>query len=157
MERICPVEGSIRITVRVDNVQTDPDPTAKGCAPGTAGFGGKTSAMRAVTSPAREILKRELPLRAHSDPNPETSADGSGTATLGAVGEGDGDEGGGDELDLDLVGRVEVAGGDDALVHAASNTATEARYVADLIRYPIGSLPASLLGNDRAWIATCRI
>ena len=90
LERTCPVEGSIRIAVRVDSVHTDPDPTANGCAPTTAGFGGNTSAMLATTSPVREICKSELPLRAHNDPNPETSTDGSGTEALSAVGEGEG-------------------------------------------------------------------
>jgi Phosphotransferase enzyme family len=135
LERTCPVEGSIRIAVRVDSVHTDPDPTAKGCAPTTAGFAGNTSAMLATTSPVREICTSELPLRAHNDPNPETSTDGSGTETLSSVGEGEGVVVGvvvG--VGLALCGRAEVAGGDDALEHAASSTAIDARYEAVLIR-----------------------
>jgi hypothetical protein len=132
LARICPVEGSIRITVRVERVHTDPDPTANGCAPATAGFAGNTSAIWATTSPVREICKRELPLRAHRDPKPETSTDGSGTAALRAVGDGEGVAEVG--VGVDGCGCAEVAGGDDALEHAASSTAIDARQVAVLIR-----------------------
>jgi hypothetical protein len=90
--------------------------------------------MLATTSPVREICKSELPLRAHNDPNPETSTDGSGTETLSAVGEGEGVVGVVVGVGLALCGRAEVAGGDDALEHAASSTAIDARYAAVLIR-----------------------
>jgi hypothetical protein len=92
--------------------------------------------MLATTSPEREICKRELPLLAHNEPNPEISTDGSGTETLSAVGEGEGVVVGvvvG--VGLALCGRAEVAGGDDALEHAASSTAIDARYAAVLIRW----------------------
>lgn len=109
--------------------------------------------MRAATAPSREICQSELPLRAHSDPKPATSAEGSGTATPSAVGEGVGDDGEGDELDV--VGCVEVVAEVDAVVHAASSSATEARYVVDLIRFRSGR-SAGLLSNDRAKMVTVR-
>jgi hypothetical protein len=127
LERIWPVEGSIRIAVLVDSVQTDPDPTANVWEPATAGFAGKTSAMWAVTSPVREICQRELPLRAHRDPNPATSAEGSGRATLSVVGEDDGDGDDGEGVELGVVGWVEVVTEVDAVVHAASSTAVQAK------------------------------
>ncbi len=97
--------------------------------------------MLATTSPVREICTSELPLRAHRDPKPETSTDGSGTEALRAVGEGDGVAVVG--FGVDGCGWAEVAGGDDAFEHAASSTAIDARYVADLIRLAIRC-------NDRA-------
>ena len=108
---------------------------ANGCAPTTGGFAGNTSAMRATTSPVREICNSELPLRAHSDPKPETSTDGSGTAALRAVGEGEGVAAVG--AGVDGCGCADVEGGDDALEHAASSTAIDARYVAFLTRFTI--------------------
>jgi hypothetical protein len=73
----------------------------------------------------REICTSELPLRAHRDPKPATSTDGSGTEALRAVGEGDGVAVVG--FGVDGCGWAEVAGGDDAFEHAASSTAIDAR------------------------------
>jgi hypothetical protein len=133
MRVTCPVEGSMRSAVRGSTVQTDPDPTARFCAPTADGLAEKTFEIRSTTCPTAEIFHRELPLRAHSEPKPATRLEGCGTETerrpeLGvavAVGVG--------VVEL-VVGDMEVAVGGwgetgevEDVVHAVSSTAIEQR------------------------------